>query len=671
MAKAKLIEFFAAGMEDVNGNPLSGYQVRTYAPDGSTPKVVWQDRDKTLPTSAGLATFALASTGRYSAFGDGLYTVKIWEDTADPDVDNPYHTEEGVEAIAVTVDIDDVVQLAGTYAAAQALSFTSGGKVFISGRTTTGDGCEGLFTYLEGDYTGHVAADTQKGIFLPLSTDPDGESGCLVREYDGDINLRWFSPVGDAGPAMRGADACAAFLGGGNVFYPGAYTVETVGSELFEALTHRFAVKVSNKVTHKGVFGATKITMAEGTNAHCFWFNDPTDSGVCGFEIDGNRVSQDVQNPSTGNDPSGILVVGEARRLRLEKLYIHDTPDYGIGIQTDNAYDCTLKDIIIERPGADGIDAKNRDDNSRGNVMENIIVRDMQPSAGQDNQQAAINPYGIWHLNNISIFELSDDNVGIRFNAGEASDSGGFGGHHGTLTNFFIEADASNPNVIGIMADARYTKISNGSIRRGGVGIQIRQRENSISDVFIESPENDGVKTVTGAFLTEPERNTLTNVTVRAAVDCGFEISTDYNRLVNCVTRACDKGFVLLTGADQNSIIGGESTTSTTAAVVDDGSGNTITNVFGVVTESQVQSSTFDIATTGTKIVVVPHGLAFAPLSSQCQVTVVGGQNDVEYGFARIAAVDATNVTVNIGVSTASAVGGATASVSVRCRVKG
>lgn len=89
---ARLISILAAGLEDNQGNPLSGYQVRTYASDGVTPQVVWTSRDKTLPTPGGLSSFNLDTTGSYQAYGDGVYTIKIWTPTANPATDSPYRT---------------------------------------------------------------------------------------------------------------------------------------------------------------------------------------------------------------------------------------------------------------------------------------------------------------------------------------------------------------------------------------------------------------------------------------------------------------------------------------------------------------------------------------------------------------------------------------------------
>lgn len=82
------IEFLASGLEDSNGDPLSGYQVRTYEPDGSTARNVYEEQAGTTAKSS----FSLDTTGRAIVYGDGIYIIKIWTSTADPDVDSPYKT---------------------------------------------------------------------------------------------------------------------------------------------------------------------------------------------------------------------------------------------------------------------------------------------------------------------------------------------------------------------------------------------------------------------------------------------------------------------------------------------------------------------------------------------------------------------------------------------------
>jgi hypothetical protein len=163
MIKAKLIEFLAAGFMDANGNPLSGYQGRTFAADGTTPKEIWQDRDRTLPTAAGTAIFTLSATGSAVLFGSGIYTLKLWTPTTNPDNDTPYMTISGVEVDYSSGTLDDFL-----VAAAAAMDD-------IEGAITTG------LSDIEaaaGDFAGHVAASSPHAGHA-LASDLSGHTGTL------------------------------------------------------------------------------------------------------------------------------------------------------------------------------------------------------------------------------------------------------------------------------------------------------------------------------------------------------------------------------------------------------------------------------------------------------------------------------------------------------------
>lgn len=192
MASAKLIEFLASGLEDTNGNPLSGYQVITYASDGTTPKVVWEDRGKTLPSSSGKSSFSLDTTGRADVFGDGVYVVKIWTDTADTGVDSPYKTFPADDFSVDSTTVQTlVVQTADTYADLKTKDTTLG-LVYVKGRTADADGGEGDFLFDSSNLSTEVTADTIGGKYIAPSGE-DGSSGAWVRQYhDNLFYIDWF-----------------------------------------------------------------------------------------------------------------------------------------------------------------------------------------------------------------------------------------------------------------------------------------------------------------------------------------------------------------------------------------------------------------------------------------------------------------------------------------------
>ena len=81
-----------------------------------------------------------------------------------------------------------------------------------------------------------------------------------------------------------------------------------------------------------------------------------------------------------------------------------------------------------------------------------------------------------------------------------------------------------------------------------------------------------------------------------------------------------------------------------------------------------VLSDTFAIDSTGIKTVVIPHGLLVTPAKQKCGLTVLENTNvdDWAYNLLKVDAVDATNVTAKINVSTASATGEATAKLGLK-----
>ena len=110
------IEALWNGLRDSNGNAYSGAIVVMKAAGTDDAKVIWQDADKTLPTSAGLSQFTLDSNGRYKAFGDGAYKIQIYAPT-----------DTGLTS--VIYEIDGVTygwgDAANTYATATALKATT------------------------------------------------------------------------------------------------------------------------------------------------------------------------------------------------------------------------------------------------------------------------------------------------------------------------------------------------------------------------------------------------------------------------------------------------------------------------------------------------------------------------------------------------------------------
>ncbi|MGS0894326.1 glycosyl hydrolase family 28-related protein [Burkholderia stagnalis] len=61
--------------------------------------------------------------------------------------------------------------------------------------TLVESGRGGLFVWKEGNFSSQIAADSQQGIYVPSSVDPNG--GAWERIFDGPVSVKWFGALGD------------------------------------------------------------------------------------------------------------------------------------------------------------------------------------------------------------------------------------------------------------------------------------------------------------------------------------------------------------------------------------------------------------------------------------------------------------------------------------------
>jgi len=160
-------------------------------------------------------------------------------------------------------------------------------------------------------------------------------------------------------------------------------------------------------------------------------------------------------------------------------------------------------------------------------------------------------------------------------------------------------------------------------------------------------------------------------------IDCSttgfYHHSVQDLRMRNCIaTGAVSRGLYIATP-----VVGQEATPiSLEDCVFTGGVASAIsgyTNVSARNTEGYVSnvrgvlSGTFAIDSTGIKTVTIAHGMAFAPAIERCSLLVVQNTavDDWAYNLLKIVAVDGTNVTAKINVSTASGTGSATAKMAL------
>ncbi len=116
-AKGALIEFLASSRIDPRSGKVwdNGAIVHFYSAGTLTNKAVWLDRDKTLPTVAGIYQTTLGADGSVLVFGDSVYDIKIY-DAYDQDLTSPVRSFPAVNITDGTVgaELTDPVFLNGT-----------------------------------------------------------------------------------------------------------------------------------------------------------------------------------------------------------------------------------------------------------------------------------------------------------------------------------------------------------------------------------------------------------------------------------------------------------------------------------------------------------------------------------------------------------------------------
>ncbi len=378
----------------------------------------------------------------------------------------------------------------------------------------------------------------------------------------------------DDAPAIKRASDAAAAAGGGIVSYPPGVCLVGRNETNTDSGTQHLCIRLVDNVRHIGSEpNATIVKAKDGSDAHVFYGFNLADSGVENLTIDGNRANQTEQNPSTGNDPSGIVCIGASTRVRHRNLLIKNTCDYGIGFQgAAVADDCLLEDIIIENSGADGIDTKDIvSGGARQSRMRNITVRDMTPTVGQGERQAGVNPGYGWALEDIAIFGLSGDQVGVRM---QGDPTGERDGKRSSLRGFRIQADSVD-TTHALQVQAPNVIVDGGHIEGTNYGVLAYGEGAAISNVQV-------FDTTADAFLaleqdTTPNNIKFINCHAKGSGTRGFTVREDVtNALLSlCTVDGYSRGFDVNSGADGTAIVGCRGFNNSIAEFVDAGTNTT------------------------------------------------------------------------------------------------
>lgn len=130
------------------------------------------------------------------------------------------------------IEAPNMMHRAENVTALRGMAGTAGRQsVYLEGRTTRGDGGEGNFRWESSDLSTKVATDTQNGIYVAPALDLTGASGAWVRQYSGDVNVRWFGFQPDNTAAVNNTALQAAVSVSKKLFIPkGIYNVSDVAA---------------------------------------------------------------------------------------------------------------------------------------------------------------------------------------------------------------------------------------------------------------------------------------------------------------------------------------------------------------------------------------------------------------------------------------------------------
>ena len=227
------------------------------------------------------------------------------------------------------------------------------GMMYVLGRSSVGDGYEGLFLFTSGNHTADVTADISQAIWVAPSSDPTGASGAWKRQHQS-INIKWFGAVGDGitdDSAAIGFAKDYVYANNKSLYFPaGTYLVNT---QIVSGNT------VAEAATYCHFFGdgpGATIIKTTTTNVNPFLWQGPNpDVDGATNRIDGRILLEGMrfQGPSSGHaDSLGVKFYG-AQGIVLRDITCDGWTD---GIHFQNCDIVTLFNPIM-RLNAIGINS--------------------------------------------------------------------------------------------------------------------------------------------------------------------------------------------------------------------------------------------------------------------------------------------------------------------------
>lgn len=331
------------------------------------------------------------------------------------------------------------------------------------------------------------------------------------------LDPRQFEVIGDGQsndlPGLRKMLSTIESSGGGTITLPkGRFLLvpDTKGAALtLPANTH---------IEGSGV-DDTILVMAPGSGTHVI--NAPYGwvqiKNLC---VDGNMR----------NRPGGVghNIRLEGDQVVVENVKIINAASYGMGIgERRFARGITVRNVTIQVTRRDGIDIKNRLNQTTNVVIENVSVSQFglpEPNLSPDKYgtkddagrgEAGVDLRGLCEVRGLTITGILPGRVGLRFRWGEVGGLNGPGAHRSAATNVVMRGTAGVPQGIGIAVIARDVRLDAIDIQGVRVGAFLTAERTRVGTMRARASQSQDL-------LVQPTRFSHPNDI--SLQDCAFDV---------------------------------------------------------------------------------------------------------------------------------------------------